>query len=336
MPKRDIVVIGGSAWALGPLKKITAELPADLAAAVFIVIHIPADFPSALPQILDGAGKLPAKHAVDGEKIEPGHIYIAPPDRHLTLRQGRLEVKKGPRENRHRPAIDPLFRTAARAYGARVIAVVLSGQLDDGSAGLMAVRMRGGRGIVQDPLDAQADQMPREAIKYAGVDQVLPASEIASAIVSLTHETTEPEREARDKVAMDIPDDSHMDLEHADGNEQAGEHASVFACPECHGVLFEFKDGELMRFRCRVGHAYTSGSLAGEMSASVESALWAAMRALEEKAALTRRMSEAAPREMAARLRDQAGGDEAHAETIKKILMDNAAMQAEAKSGGAA
>lgn len=327
MPKRDMVVIGGSAGALGPLKQIVAELPADLAAALFIAIHIPMDMPSMLPDILARAGKLSAKHPSDGEKIEHGHIYVAPPDRHLTVRQGHVEIQKGPRENRHRPAIDPLFRTAARAYGSRVIGVILSGYLDDGSAGLLAVRMRGGVSIVQDPREAQADQMPRQAIRYAGAEQVLPAAEIAAAIVSLTNENISSESKTRSEVAMNLPDNSHPDLLHATGNGDMVEKASVFACPECHGVLFELKEGELLRFQCRVGHAYTAASLSTEMSAATEAALWAAMRALEEKAALTRRLSASSPKDMEERMRDQAEADEAHAETIRKILMNGAAAQ---------
>ncbi len=170
---------------------LVAGLPADLPCALFVVVHIRPSYPSALPEILDRAGPLPARHAVDGEAILPGQIYVALPDRHLLIRRGRVELTSDPRENRCRPAIDPLFRSAARAYGPRVIGVILSGGLSDGSAGLLAIKTRGGLAIVQDPADALVDSMPRSALRVVEADEVLPVAAIGPAIARLVRESAE-------------------------------------------------------------------------------------------------------------------------------------------------
>ena len=181
MAKKDIVVIGASAGGIEALRELVSELPADLPAALFVVVHIQPYAVSRLPEILSRAGALPATHASNGEPIQPGHIYVAPPDRHLLVRQGRIALSRGPRENHSRPAIDPLFRSAARAYGSRVIGVVLSGALYDGSMGLLVVKTRGGMAIVQDPREAAVDSMPRSALRLVEADAVLPSSENSAA-----------------------------------------------------------------------------------------------------------------------------------------------------------
>src|SRR5215471_5432381 len=235
------------------MQQLAHSFPADLPAAVFMVLHVAADMPSILPEILSDSGPLPAKHPLDREPVRPKQIYVAPSNHHLTLEDAVVRVLRGPRENRHRPAIDPLFRTAARAGKANVIGVILSGHMDDGSAGLYAVRRSAGIAIVQDPADALIREMPDSALKYSGADYVLKASAIGPKLVELVcgrGMMKEPEpipesvRTGEQNLRVSKPEESNGA-------------PSVFACPECSGVLWELKDGELTRFRCRVGHAYT-------------------------------------------------------------------------------
>ena len=332
----NIVVIGGSQGGIEALLEIVGVLPADLAAAIFVVIHLPMEAKSYLPSMLTRAGAIRAAHPADREPIRPGQIYVAPPDFHLTLEDGDVHALKGPRENRHRPAIDPLFRTAARSFGPRVIAVVLSGNLDDGSAGLLAVRRSGGIAIVQDPSSATAGEMPQRALDYAGADFTLPIDAIGPKIVELVHsgdlamnnpKKHNRERKTNERREKKNGNPSHPEVrEHEEDftSEQGNGKASVFACPECHGVLWEMKEGRLLRFRCRVGHAYTVDSLKSELGESAERAMWAAMRALEEKAAMARRLSTSSngPKNYLERLNDQADADTANAEVIRGIIFN--------------
>ena len=322
---QSIVVVGGSLGAIDPLKEIVAALPADFAAAVFVVIHLPIEADGYLPKALARAGVLDARHAVDGEPIRRGRIYVAPPNYHLTVERHTVRVLKGPRENRHRPAIDPLFRTASRVYGAAVMAVVLSGNLDDGSLGMMAVRSRGGVGVVQDPSDAQAGEMPRRALEYAGADYILPAGEIGAKLSELIC-TREAAMTGPNEKGQGEPDREPREHEKDFQAGQGSGNPSVFACPECHGTLWELNEGDLVRYRCRVGHSFTEESLNGEMDYSVERALWAALRALEEKAAMSKRMvtSASGVGEWGERLKHQAEADAENAEIIRKMIFSQA------------
>jgi two-component system chemotaxis response regulator CheB len=228
-----------------------------------------------------------------------------------------VRVMLGPRENRHRPAIDPLFRTAARVGGPRVIGVILSGCLDDGAAGLHSIRRRGGVALVQDPADAAAGQMPESALKYSGADFVLPASALGAKIVELVCRRGAMKETGSSPESVRTGDEN---LRVSEPDEGCGT-PSAFACPECNGVLWELKEGELARFRCRVGHAYTMANLAEEKLHQVEASLWAARRALEEKAALATRISDGMPDiAMKKRLIDQADADRKHSDVIKQIL----------------
>ncbi len=193
MSELRIVAIGASAGGVSALRAITDRLPLDLPAAICVVLHVPAGHHSRLPEILNYARRLPAAHAADGERIQPGRIYVAPPDNQLLIGDNFLRVLRGPRENRQRPAIDPLFRSAARAHGSRVIGVVLSGALDDGTAGLREIKGRGGLAIVQDPDEAETDGMPRSAMEHVQVDYCLPMSEIATQIVELVRQPPPPQ-----------------------------------------------------------------------------------------------------------------------------------------------
>jgi two-component system chemotaxis response regulator CheB len=325
MSNRDIVVIGSSAGGVEALSTIVRELPADLKAAVFIVQHITPEATSILPEILRRAGRVPAHHAVDGEPIAYGRIYVAPPDNHLVLRDGVVRIVHGPRENRSRPAVDPLFRSAAVSYGTRVIGVVLSGALDDGTAGLYAIKARGGLAIVQDPADALIPSMPRSALEYVSVDHRVPADEIGPLLARVTSQPVAasappptPRLEMESAMSTLEPATMEDDTKYAAA-------PSPFTCPECHGTLWEIVDGELVRYRCRVGHSYTSDSMTVEQEQATERALWAALRSLEEKAALSRRLAENARRRshsiIADRFAERATATEDHAETVRRLLL---------------
>ena len=335
MPTCDIIVVGGSAGSIDGMQRVVRAFPADLNAAVFVVLHLAPDFPSMLPQILSRAGPLPAHNPQDGEKIQRGKIYVAPPDRHLTIEDSRVRLTRGPRENRHRPAIDPLFRTASRVFDARVIGIILSGNMDDGSAGLWAIRVRGGIGIVQDPEEALACQMPQSALDYGGADYVLPLDKIGPQVADLVDHCGRPEMKGKKPASRSAKNHVRSAKNHISGGHETEQNLEVsrpnegvgvpspFSCPECGGVLWEMKNGKLVRFRCRVGHAYTMSALAEDQADGAEAALWAAMRALEEKAALSTRMAESTSSQQTGdRLREQAEADRAYAETIRNILFE--------------
>jgi len=290
MIEHDIVVVGASAGGVEALTRLVADLPPDLPAAVFVVLHVPSYGTSVLPDILSRRGPLPACHPHDGQAIERGHIYIAPPDHHLVLQEGRIRLTRGPHENGVRPAVDVLFRSAARAFGPRTIGVILSGMLDDGTAGAQAIKMRGGRVMVQDPDDALFSGMPRSAAEHVAVDAVLPLPQIAP---TLAQWTREPVPEARAEPPVPPGMETEVDMALFGPESLEGDHPgtpSAFACPECHGVLWEIEDGALQRYRCRVGHAYSPAVLLAEQSEALEDALWVALRAFEENAALAHRL----------------------------------------------
>jgi two-component system chemotaxis response regulator CheB len=319
-----MIVIGASAGGVEALMKLVSALPAKLPAAVFVVLHIPAQSPSLLPALLSRAGRLPAVHPTDNAPIEPGCIYVAPPDHHLLLEQGRIRVIRGPKENRHRPAVDPLFRSAARSYGPRVIGVILTGSLNDGTAGLLAVKRRGGIAVVQEPTDALYSSMPQSAIDYVAVDAIVPLSEIAAVLKRLVDEP------AADEAAYPVPKEMTNEVELAAMkkdilNEQ--EHVgtpSVFSCPECGGVLWEIQDGTLLRFRCRVGHAFTPETVLAQQEETLEEALWVALKTLEENASLTQRMLHQAQQRghswLARNLEDTLRRKEQHIRTLMQVL----------------
>lgn len=286
----DLIVVGASAGGVEALTYLVNHLPPDLNAAVIVVLHIPANSPSVLADILGRQGNLPASQAKDGEAIISGHIYVAPPDHHVIVKPGYLHLTRGPRENSHRPAIDPLFRTAARAYGQRVIAVLLTGMLDDGTAGVMAVKMRRGVAIVQDPDDAMFSEMPLSALENVeDIDYVLPLSEIPSILVALANIPMQAKPEIPVSKQMELESDMvQLDMKPIEDNSLLG-NPSTFVCPECGGTLWEIQEGNLLRFRCHTGHGFSMKTLLEKQSEAVEDALWIAMRALQEKATLAQR-----------------------------------------------
>jgi two-component system chemotaxis response regulator CheB len=279
-----VIVIGASAGGVDALSTVVGGLPADLPAPVLVVLHVTPRGKSVLPQILTSRGRMPAHHALDGEPLVAGHVYVAPPDRHLAIEDGVVRLNAGPRENGVRPALDPLFRSAADVYGPGAVGVVLSGTLDDGTAGLIAIKRRGGVALVQDPDEAMFPSMPASAVRLANPDYVAPLEKLPELLVTVVGEKLEEPMPRHPGLAHDDPDS-------ASAEDQPGE-PSEFTCPECGGTLWEQPEGELLRFRCRVGHAFSSESLLTEQREALEAALWTAVTALEERADLARRLAE--------------------------------------------
>lgn len=290
MATRDLIVVGASAGGVEALKMLVSRLPADLPAAILVCVHIPASVESVLAKILARNGPLPATPAIHGENWKRGHIYVARPDHHLLTVGDRLRISRGPRVNGHRPAIDPMFRAAARQHGPRVIGVVLSGVLDDGTAGMVAIKQLGGVTVVQTPSDALYPGMPQNVLSHVAVDHRATAAEIGDVLDRLTREEVEIDTRGRGNVPM--PQDD-MELEERNEEELIGP-PTMFTCPECNGSLWELSDAEVLRYRCHVGHAYGPDSLLASQSESLEEAMWAAYRALRESAALAKRLAERA------------------------------------------
>lgn len=292
MLNHNIIAVGASAGGMEVLKSILAQLPCDFPGTVFIVWHVSPTYPSVLPQILQRVCSLPVAHAIDEEVIEPGRVYIAPPDHHLIVEQGQVRLTRGPKENRFRPSVDVLFRSAALAYGSQVIGVVLTGSLDDGAAGMYAIKQRGGIGLVQDPFEALHPSMPIQAMKAADIDYCLPMKEIGALLVSLVNEAVEKREEnpVSDQMEMEVAiarEDNAFDL----GIMKLGE-PSPYTCPECHGVLLKLKEGNFIRFRCHTGHAYSLNTLLAEVTKYIEDKLWGTLRAIEESQLLMSHMAE--------------------------------------------
>lgn len=238
LQEKDIVVVGASAGGVQALRTLVAGLPADLRAAVFVVLHTSPLHKSTLAEILTRAGPLPAKHPKDGERIERGRIYVAPPNRHLVLEEDRVRVVFGPAENRFRPAMDPLFRSAASVYGPRVAGIVLSGTLSDGCNGLIEIKQKGGLTVVQDPKEAEFPQLPLNVLRRLDVDYILPAVSIAELL--------------RTAIATPVEEESNRMT-----TNEPEPHFSGLTCPDCDGPIMEVNDGSVLRFQCIVGHAYS-------------------------------------------------------------------------------
>jgi two-component system, chemotaxis family, protein-glutamate methylesterase/glutaminase len=329
-PARTVVVVGASAGGVEALTTLAAGLPSDLEAAVCVVLHVSPSAESRLAHILSRAGPLPAAQARGGEELVDGRILVAPPDRHLILRDGHALVVRGAHENGLRPAIDPLFRSAAVAYGSRTVAVVLSGTRDDGVAGASAVGSRRGCVFVQDPEDSLFPGLPAQTVSRDHPDRVLPLAELAGAVTRaverLSEEVTMSEN-GRDEMSLET-EYATLDREVLERDAPPGE-SSVFACPACGGVLWEVDDAELLRFRCRVGHAYSAAGAVDAQGESVETALWTALRALQERAQLTDRLAErvggAGAKQSQARFEELARETREQAEVIRRLLAGNGA-----------
>lgn len=278
MPGHDIITIGASAGGVEALIALIGGLPSDLPASLFVVLHLPPTARSLLPQILERTTRMRVGTAVDGEPIERGRIYIAPVDNHLMLDEGVVRVVRTAKENGHRPAVDPLFRSAAEVYGARVIGVVLSGMRDCGTAGLVEIKRRGGIAVVQDPRDALFPEMPQSALDNVPVDHCVPLARLPPLLVDLVHQRTgeaPPEAESPHGLVGEKVEAPEIE----------------FTCPDCGGNLTRNGDGAILSFRCKVGHRYTPEGLENEQAEALEAALWVALRTIEDTAALARRMA---------------------------------------------
>jgi two-component system chemotaxis response regulator CheB len=323
MHNRDIIVIGGSAGAVAPLREILARLPADLPAAVFVVLHIPARGIGILSTVASAAGRMPVRQAENGMQIENGHIYLAAPDHHMLVYDSHIVLGRGPRENMVRPAIDPLFRSAAMYYGPRVVGVVLSGLLSDGASGLNAIKRCGGLTLVQEPTEATADEMPRRALEATEVDLCVPSARIGDVLSELVRETA--------GTPLPIPPELRLEVDIAAGERvdtpilsQIADPAAL-TCPGCGGVLSMMKGGSPLRFRCQVGHAYTADVLAKEQEGRIDEALRVALRIVEERAELVHRMAEdgrqTGRRAIAEMYEARAEEYRDHAETIRRAVL---------------
>lgn len=301
-PTRDIIVMGASIGGVDAYRKIVRALPKDLPAAVFLVIHRPGSHDSLLADILRPLTGLRVDDALHGERIEHGRVYVAPPDNHLLVRAGRVEVVHGARENGHRPAVNSLFRSAAAAYGPRVIGVVLTGSLDCGTFGLLAIKARGGLGIAQDPATAASRDMPASAIRSGAVDHVVALDELAPLLTTLAQERSTGE--------MATPPEQDL-----------RKHYSFITCPSCHGSMTETGSASLTEFACHVGHTFSLRSLYAEQADQVESALWAGVRALEESAGLAQRLSETASGSLKARFLERQRAMQLHSEILRQMIL---------------
>jgi two-component system, chemotaxis family, protein-glutamate methylesterase/glutaminase len=274
--QRDLVVIGASAGGVETLKRVVAGLPADLPAAICIVLHIAPDSPSLLAQVLARAGPLPCRAARDDDPLRHGEILVAPPDRHLVVEDKHVNLSAGPRQNRHRPAVDVLFCSAAAAKAGQVIGVVLSGTRGDGTVGLAAVKARGGATIVQDPAEALYAGMPSSALAHVAVDAVVPSGQVAETIVAMVQgDDPPPAAEPRQRQL-----------------DPAADHPDASVCPECGGVLTERSEAGITVWECRVGHRYSPEGLVDAQGVDVEAVLRAAIRALEDRARLLERLAD--------------------------------------------
>jgi two-component system chemotaxis response regulator CheB len=279
MPKRNIIVIGASAGGVEALIQLSKHLPKHLDATIFVVMHI--GTVSALPHILSRSGDIPAVAAENNKPYHRGCIYCAPAQHHLVIKNQHMVLTRGPRENGHRPSVDVLFRSAAREHRSRVIGVVLSGGRDDGTAGLFAIKARGGVAIVQDPKEAISPNMPENALKMVDCDYCLPLRQIAEVLVDLV--------QGKATNATEGPnggDDATRSANAVDPEDYPAGEQIPLGCPECGGPLFEVKEGELARFQCFVGHAFSPESLSEQHSEALERAIWIAMRTLKERTVL--------------------------------------------------
>jgi len=322
-PGHAIVVMGASVGGVGALRAVLAQLPVDIPAAVFVVMHLAPQSPGLLPRLLGHVSRLKVAAARDREAIELGRVYVAPADCHLLLSNGQVRVVHGPKENRFRPAIDPLFRSAAAYYRSRTIGVVLTGYLDDGTAGLSAIKRCGGRAVVQDPFDALAPEMPQNALDEVPVDHIVPLAEIGALLDRLARQPAAEPPPVPEEIRLEVAIMERGQSDVATAQELGK--PSVYSCPECGGTLVEVPDDPAPRFRCQVGHAFTMQSLLADQSNQIEHSIWAAVRALEERASLLKRMAQHSIRRAhntsADDFQQQSAESQEHAEKLRKLLL---------------
>lgn len=332
MAKRNIIVIGGSTGSFEGFKTIAAGLPKDFDASIFIVWHMSPDVNGVLPQVLNRVGKVYASEAAEGEKIEPGRIYVARPDHHLLIEDSTIHIARGPKENRFRPAIDPLFRSAAYSYGPRVIGIILSGALDDGTSGLWAIKRGGGVAVAQDPNDAEISSMPEHAIREVDVDHIVRAEAIPGLLVKLSREEVSGSAE---EMMRDPAERQRMEREVKIAAEENALEKGVlqwgdltpFTCPECSGVLARINDGGRPRYRCHTGHAFSADALLSALTENIENSLWSAIRGVDESIILLNHIgdhyAEVNQGKLAAKFFQKAKEATTRNEVIRRTVMDH-------------
>ena len=324
--RTNIVVIAASAGGVSALQLLCAGLPRDLQGSLFIVQHLSPGARSMLPAILERAGVLPVRQPVEGETIRQGHIYVAPPDHHLLVKPGYLLIRRGPKENHTRPAADPLFRSAAVAYGPRVVGLVLTGTLDDGTAGLLAVKRCGGVAVVQDPADAAWPDMPRHALHKVAVDHCLPLAALPDLVVRLSREEAATCHAAPEDIVLEahIAEQEMVAMMQEHSSNSISGKPSLLTCPDCGGALMEVEDRPLLRFRCHVGHAYSPAALTEAQGEALEQALWMALRTHNERLKLFERMQGNAEAQgqtrSGSRWAEAAGEARSHVDLLKTFL----------------
>ena len=293
MKHQTVVVVGASAGGVKALLTLSSTLPKGFPAPVLVVLHIGANT-SVLPSLLATHGNNPAVHAEDGQSLQNGTLYVAPPDHHMLVEDGVVRLSRGPKEHHTRPAIDPLFRSAALARGPRTIGVVLTGRLDDGTAGLQAIKDCGGVAVVQDPADAEVADMPNSALRSVAVDHCVPLAQMAATLVALVGRPMpadtppQPERQQQLEVEMDVFRGEGKSMEKLN---EIGK-PSMFACPDCDGVLWEIGASNPPRYRCHTGHGFSLRSLEETQRGRTEDSLWGAIRALEQREGVLRALAQ--------------------------------------------
>jgi two-component system, chemotaxis family, protein-glutamate methylesterase/glutaminase len=322
MASKRIVVVGASAGGVRALQKLASLLPADFSAPILAVQHIGAH-PSILPDLLRSAGPLPAAHAQDGDEIRAGRILVAPPDRHMVVEDAIVRLVRGPKEHHARPAIDPLFRSAAVTWGPATTGVLLTGLLNDGTPGLQAIHNCGGTTIVQDPAEALAPAMPMSALRAVKVDYQVPVAAMGELLQRLA--AGKPGA-ARGEAPAQITHENDIAFGEGDFMEhlEAIAKPSTFVCPDCDGALWEIRDSQPRRFRCHTGHAYTLNSLYNTHSQTTDESLWSALRALQEKEILLKSIAAGYRGERdekeAARIDEEAEDIARHAAALRKLI----------------
>lgn len=328
--KPMLIVVGASAGGMDALKKLVAQLSEDFPAPVFIVNHMSADTTGdALVRVLNASSSLSCAHAKDDQIFKSGHIYLAPSDHHMLIVKDRILVTKGARENRSRPAIDPLFRSAAVAYGNRVIGIILTGYLDDGTNGMMAIKRCGGVCVAQDPEDASYPDMPTSVIANVGADHCLPVSQMGALLTELVSREL-PENKPVPEDLMIEARIAQRVLSDLPAVEALGEQVP-YNCPDCGGVLWQIAEGGLLRYRCHTGHAFTASVLLAQQTAKIEETLWVALRMFEERQNLLVTMSENQDKKASSSISRRARDSQVHIERIRAML--KAADKASAASG---
>jgi two-component system chemotaxis response regulator CheB len=325
LPEQRIVVIGTSAGGIDALLATLPEIPPDFPAPILVVVHIPATAPSLLATILGRHARVRVEEAADRTKWKNGVLYVAAPDQHLTVEDGMIRSTRGPRENRHRPAIDPLFRSAALHFGPRAIAVVLTGSLDDGTGGAVTIKHMGGLVVVQEPSTALFPSMPSSVLEQVEADAIVTLENLVPTLVQLVHGPVPKHRAApgRDldlEVRM-----AKLEPEALNEEERPGK-PSPYSCPDCGGVLWEIADeGHFTRFRCRVGHAFAPETMIAAQGDVLEEALWTAVKTLEETVRLSHRLAiqerERGHDWMAVRFEEKEQEARERAETIRRVLV---------------